>query len=288
MSNVQDNVSVVVVARHGERLDYYYHYNTDESMNGFNWLATAERPFDPPLTDHGKEQAKTLGRHLTSELLQLGLPSISEIYTSPLLRCRQTACGARSGLGGDENAIPVRVEPALVESINECWYRSWALPGSDGSWGYLVNGEDYYDVNTIHPLAKQPVQTLLEEWTSDEHIDKSYTSKTSISEPYCFYPRHLETSAQQRQRMKEVVSSVHQAGKTVLLVSHGGPVTHLFEELVGRNWHFFGEAGYCSYSIYKKTSSQSGSDKWEPVQINQSKHLEEKLVGPQYVTDGDP
>jgi broad specificity phosphatase PhoE len=288
MSTIDHNVSVIVVARHGERLDYYIRDNPNVSNNVTNWVANAERPFDPPLTDHGKEQAKKLGQHLSNELLQLGFPSISEIYTSPLLRCRQTSFAARSGLGNDEGTIPVRVEEALVESINEHWYRSWALPGADGTWGYCIDDKDSYDVETIHPLAKQPVQTLLDEWISDDQIDKSYTSKTSIMEPYCFHPPHLESSAEQRKRMKGVVSSVHKPGTTVMLVSHGGPVTHLFEELVGESWHIHGEATYCSYSIYKKTKSETGDDTWESVQINQSKHLKEMLVGHQYITDDDP
>jgi broad specificity phosphatase PhoE len=277
MRNIDQKVSVVVVARHGERLDYYIRDNPNVSNHVTNWVATAERPFDPPLTDHGKEQAMKLGQHLSNELLQLGLPSISEIYTSPLLRCRQTACAARSRLvGNDESTIPVRVEPALVESLSEPWYRSWALPGADGTWGFHIFGSrGSYDVNKIHPLAKQPVQTLLEDWKSDEQIDKSYTCKTSILKPYCFHPRHFERSAERRKRIKGVVSSVHIPGTTVLLVSHGGPVTHLFEELVGESRHIHGEATYCSYSIYKKTKSETGDDTWEPVQINQSNYLNE-------------
>jgi broad specificity phosphatase PhoE len=290
MNHLLQNASVIVVGRHGERLDYFMRDNPNVSTNEINWVATAERPFDPPLTDHGREQAKALGLHLNTELSRLNLPGISEIYTSPLLRCRQTACGVRSGLGSNctnecDSGVPVRVEPGLVESINESWYRSWALPGSDGTWGY---GEEAYDVKTIHSMAKQPVQELLEEWKSDAEIDQSYIPKTSITAPYTFYPPRLESSAAQRQRMKEVVTQVQQQGRTVMLVSHGGPVTHLFEELMGQHWCIHGEATYCSYSIYKKITSETGNDTWEAIQINQSKHLHEKLVGHNYICDADP
>jgi broad specificity phosphatase PhoE len=291
MNHLLPKASVIVVARHGERLDYFTRDNPNYKPNEINWVATAERPFDPPLTDHGKEQAKTLGRHLTTELSKLNLPSVSEIYTSPLLRCRQTACSVRSELGSTSNeasVIPVRVEPGLVESINECWYRSWALPGSDGTWGYCIDDKAAYDVKTIHPMAKQPVQELLEEWKSDVEIDQSYTPKTSITAPYTFDPPCLESSAAQRQRMKEVVTQVHEPGQTIMLVSHGGPVTHLFEELMGQSWLFHGEATYCSYSIYKRIPSEKGVDTWEAIQINQSKHLHEMLVAHRYISDGDP
>jgi hypothetical protein len=53
-------VAVVVVARHGERLDYV------SRESGGNWVSTSERPFDPPLTKQGIEQAVFLGRHLAS------------------------------------------------------------------------------------------------------------------------------------------------------------------------------------------------------------------------------
>ena len=290
MNHVLQKVSIIVVARHGERLDYVTRDNPNFDTNEVNWVATAKRPFDPPLTDHGKEQAKTLGRHLSKELSKLKLPDVSEIYTSPLLRCRQTACGVRSGLGSSdfEHTIPVRVEPGLVESINASWYRSWALPGSDGTWGYCINDEAAYDVKTIHPMAKQPVQELLDEWKSDAEIDQSYEAKTSIAEPYTFHPLCLESSAAQRQRMKEVVTQVQEPGKTIMLVSHGGPVTHLFEELMDKNWYVHGEATYCSYSIYKRIPSETGRDMWEAIQINQSKHLHEMLVGHRYINDGDP
>jgi broad specificity phosphatase PhoE len=277
-----EDSSVIVVARHGERLDYYVRDYPDFAKGETNWVATAPRPFDPPLTSHGQKQAVKLGQHLVSELSKLGLPRISEIYTSPLLRCRQTAGGARDGLVEDAQTIPVRVEPGLMESINEYWYRSWALPGSDGSWGYGIDDDMAYDVETVHALAKQPVQTLLEEWKSDQRLDHSHITKTSIVEPYCFYPPHLETSSQQADRLKQVVSSTSQPGKTVLLVSHGGPVTHLYEMLTGNNWYVHGEATYCSYSIYKK--KRTGTDyTWEPIQANQSNYLKETHRGGEYI-----
>jgi broad specificity phosphatase PhoE len=280
MSSIPDNVSVIVVARHGERLDYYINNNPDYKTEETDWIATAERPFDPPLTNYGKEQARALGYHLRDELVKLGFPSISEIYTSPLLRCRQTSWYVRMGLGikQSEPLIPVRVEYGLMESINDSWYRSWALPGSDGTWGYFVNDDPSYDVETIHPMAKQPVQELLKDWKKDHLIDRNYVSKTSIEAPYRFYPACLETSEQQRRRMKEVFSQVQKPGKTVMMVSHGGPVSHLFEELRGDDWEHHGEATYCSYSIYKRIATEKGTDTIEAVQINQSDHIDNALV----------
>ena len=283
--------SIVIVARHGERLDYV----TRDA--GGNWTATADRPFDTPLTDHGKEQGYKLGKHLSKETERLKLSGISEIYSSPFLRCRQTAVAALKGAlekSQDPTAIPpVRVELGLAESINESWYRSWALPGSNGTWGYLPPGVDrknhVVDPESLHPLSKQQVQPLLDWKASIENggdeeslrLSLSYESKTSLDTPYCYHPRLLESGEDQRRRMLHAVETVREPGKTVLLVSHGGPVTHLYEELTGNPWHVHGESTYCCYSIYKK----SGDGRWETLAVNESDYLHENMVTERHVSD---
>lgn len=42
----------LIIIRHGERLD-----NVDP-----DWERTAERPYDPPLTEDGKEEVRTVGQ----------------------------------------------------------------------------------------------------------------------------------------------------------------------------------------------------------------------------------
>jgi broad specificity phosphatase PhoE len=277
--------TVVVVARHGERLDYILR------DAGKNWVATAERPYDPPLSDHGHGQGATLGRHLHAELVRRRLPPISAIYTSPFLRCRQTAVSAYLGIteaAGESEPLPekVRVEPGLAESINEQWYRSWSLPGSNGTWGFRLNGFKTYDPDTLHPLAKRPVQPLLENWKNDETVDTSYQPKTAITEPYCFHPTHLETRQDQRRRMVQTLEAVSETGKTVMVVSHGGPVTHLYEELTGNHWTKHGESTYCCYSIYKKKKEEDQDGRqWEPVTVNRSNYLHEKLTPERHVSN---
>jgi hypothetical protein len=80
--------AVVVTARHGERLDYI------TRAAGQNWIFGAERLWDTPLTDHGKVHGVKLGKHLAA-LDRLQLPPVSAIYSSPFLRCRQTAISAK-------------------------------------------------------------------------------------------------------------------------------------------------------------------------------------------------
>ncbi len=277
--------SIVIVARHGERLDYV------TRDNGGNWVATAERPFDTPLTTHGEQQGFKLGIQLATETKRLGIPPVTEIYASPFLRTRQTAVAASQGLfsAGCEPHIKIKIEPGLAESFNESWYLSWAIPGSDGTWGYRPDGvtraTHVIHPDTLHPSAKVPVKELLQ-WkhlTSKEdvglveNIDEAYESKTSVTNPYTFFPKNLESSEDQRKRMLHAVEEVMEPGKTILLVSHGGPVTHLYEELTGNPWHAHGPSTFCCYSIYKHRPA-NGNSSWEAIVVNESKYLHETMV----------
>ena len=64
----------VWIARHGNRIDFV---NPD-------WFLTAERPYDPHLSEDGHVQAKQLANRLKGE-------GISHIFASPFLRTVQTA-----------------------------------------------------------------------------------------------------------------------------------------------------------------------------------------------------
>ena len=298
----------VVVARHGERLDY-----VSRDDLGVNWTAEADRPYDPPLTEHGKAQAEKLGQHLARELERLGIPPISFMYTSPFLRCRETSLSAQKGLQSllavgttsgpscAASAPPIRVEYGLCESFNEKWFRSWSLPGADGTWGFQLNGRPDYDPETLHPWSRQPVQELplFEDWkVTTGGLDLEYEPKTRIESPFTFDPLNLETRKQQCDRMKAVIETVSNDGECVMLISHGAPVLHLFEELTGQPWKDHGQSVYCCYSIYKYVVTTHGDDPsngignekatiektWVPVAINESNYLLETLQGDNYIT----
>ena len=119
----------LVIVRHGERTDYV----TD------GWTAAAPRPWDPPLTPKGHEQATLAGAAIAAHLEAHGLPPVSEIYTvtpphplpppsrrsltlpsclqSPLLRCAETAIGIAAEVG----VSTVAPDIDLVETICENW-----------------------------------------------------------------------------------------------------------------------------------------------------------------------
>ena len=92
----------IYIIRHGMRLD---HENR-------SWKNTAERKFDPPLSEKGEREAK-----LTAQAL-LGLETeISALYASPLLRTIQTAQHLSTVLD-----LPIQLEGGIAEWLNPKWY----------------------------------------------------------------------------------------------------------------------------------------------------------------------
>ncbi|MBW4612021.1 MAG: histidine phosphatase family protein [Desmonostoc vinosum HA7617-LM4] len=90
---------IVWIARHANRLDFV---NPD-------WFLTAERRYDPPLSDDGILQAKQLARRLKRE-------NIAHIFASPFLRTVQTANAVAEVLD-----LPIKLETGLSEWLNPAW-----------------------------------------------------------------------------------------------------------------------------------------------------------------------
>lgn len=89
----------VWISRHGNRLDFV---NPE-------WFNTAERPYDPPLSEDGIEQARQLGQRLVGE-------GITHIFVSPFLRTVQTANEVANILD-----LPMKLESGLSEWLNPAW-----------------------------------------------------------------------------------------------------------------------------------------------------------------------
>ena len=305
---------ILVAARHGEREDYI------QRDAGRNWIPTAHRPWDPPLSAAGHEQVRELGRRVARTLREQGLPPVSVVYASPLLRCCQTAAGAILGLedegakGGDSGtcsgastpALQINIEHGIVESLCEKWYRSWALPGADGTWGYcpdrpMVEGGNVWDVDTemLHPKAKVSAHELFlppaemedrlrqtcgeaMQSRSTDIVNASYTtSAVPLTDDFCWGTFESRKMQLARARALADTLAARHPNETVLLLSHGSPVTHTFEAVTGKDWRVHGVCGYASFSVYQhETTSDDGSgDKatpfvcWrEPLVVNNSTH----------------
>ena len=98
----------IYIIRHGFRLDH-----EDRS-----WKATAERPFDAPLSETGHLQARKTG-------VALKEAGITAIYSSPLRRAVQTATHVANKLD-----LPIHLENGIVEWLNPKWYdyTPWQIP----------------------------------------------------------------------------------------------------------------------------------------------------------------
>ena len=259
MSSCSTHEGCLIAARHGEREDYV------QRDNGGNWIPTTQRPWDPPLSAAGHEQVRALGRRVARRLRENMLPPVTAVYSSPLLRCCQTAAGAIIGLEEDgaaaADALKIRIEPGIVESLCEKWYRSWCLPGSDGTWGYVPSvaaegssNKWEVDVSTINSNAKIPatdlflfpadVEERLKESCGDSIktrqggiIDMEYTTPaiSLIEEGFCW--NNFESRKMQLSRAEAVTKAMaaRHPGETILLLSHGSPVTHIFEAIANKD-----------------------------------------------------
>ncbi|KAG7342182.1 hypothetical protein IV203_007274 [Nitzschia inconspicua] len=114
--------------------------------------------------------------------------------------------------------------------------------------------------------------------------DTEYESSTAIEKEFGLKPKCLlETQREQEDRMYQVlntkIASCMEEGdnRTLLMISHGGPVTHLYTKLTGKNWHSHGESKYCCYSIYQFDLNESNHDMptCVPLLVNESKYLED-------------
>ncbi|RUT06139.1 phosphoglycerate mutase [Dulcicalothrix desertica PCC 7102] len=90
---------IIWIARHANRLDFV---NPD-------WFLTAERRYDPPLSEDGFIQAQQLANRLKGE-------KIHHIFVSPFLRTVQTAHAIADVLN-----LPIKLETGLSEWLNPDW-----------------------------------------------------------------------------------------------------------------------------------------------------------------------
>lgn len=273
---------VVVMARHGERQDYV------DKACGKNWIPTTNRPWDPPLSQNGVQTSRSMGRAICTFLETHGLPPVTRVYSSPLIRCRQTAAAAIESINQDDDAIQlkVQVEDGLMESVNASWYGSWCLSTSDSTWGFRPWNADAsrrlhlheIDDQDIHEAAKKPIQELLDRnllydqddaFLSDA-MSVEYKSKSKLEKPYCW--GYYETRQEQRTRMRKTMELLSKENETTLCVSHGGPITHLYEELTENSWSEHGESTYTCISIYVQ---ESIAGEWKPLVVNDSTHVDE-------------
>ena len=103
--------NTIWIARHGNRQDFV---NPD-------WMKTAERPYDPGLSEDGVVQARQLAERLLQE-------EIGALFASPFLRAVETANQIAELLD-----LPIYIEPGISEWFNPEWFPEAprTAPGSE-------------------------------------------------------------------------------------------------------------------------------------------------------------
>ena len=147
---------IVWVARHGNRLDFV---NPE-------WFNTAQRPYDPPLSDDGVIQAQQLGQRLKSA-------NIAHIFSSPFLRTVQTADQVAQALD-----LPIKLEAGLSEWLNPEWMKqkpetlspealAQKYPLIDRRYSSRVVPQYPESNETVMQRSAQTVRQLVEEFLED-------------------------------------------------------------------------------------------------------------------------
>ena len=147
---------IVWVARHGNRLDFV---NPE-------WFNTAQRPYDPPLSDDGVVQAQQLGQRLKSE-------NITHIFSSPFLRTVQTAAQVAQALD-----LPIKLEAGLSEWLNPEWMKqkpeilslqalAQKYPRIDRHYSSRVVPQYPESNETVMGRTAQTVRQFVEEFSED-------------------------------------------------------------------------------------------------------------------------
>ena len=280
----------VLIARHAERVDYAV-----RNAEGRSWQASAQRPWDTPITDAGVLQANALGRAIARHSAALGLPPLTRIFCSPLLRCVQTAAAALDALGPE---LRICVEPALRETAGEDWYRSWAVEGADGTWGGPESCRAGVAPASLRPEAKLPSDGAAHDWlcadtallrerlaSAEAGTPPSAAGRLvdeyrpfSFSEPmgaHCW--GDFESEQMQVARLGRFFDHIAALypDETILLLSHGGPSASLFRHSQ-RGVAPAGGWKVCKYcGLYALQRRSAEGEEWAALLEAEDGHLAE-------------
>jgi broad specificity phosphatase PhoE len=144
---------VIWLLRHGNREDF-----VDP-----DWVATATRPLDPGLSPQGTEQARAAGDRLRDA-------GIQRIFTSPYLRCAQTA-----HLVAERIEAPVHLEPGLGELNHPDW--SDGLPS-------LLSAHDLTSLTGPFDASHQVIHDRRYPETIDEAFARAARTAREIAARY--------------------------------------------------------------------------------------------------------
>eukprot|EP01062_Namystynia_karyoxenos_P026863 TRINITY_DN20748_c0_g1_i1.p1 TRINITY_DN20748_c0_g1~~TRINITY_DN20748_c0_g1_i1.p1 ORF type:complete len:311 (+),score=90.88 TRINITY_DN20748_c0_g1_i1:73-933(+) len=253
----------VLLVRHAEREDYV----AEDKQVWFGGPGK-ERPWDTPITEYGKAQARAAGKRLRDATgpdgaLRVARPT--RVFSSPFCRCVQTAVEIARELEIPE----VLVEEGLSESMIEAWFRSWAVPGANSTWG----GPPHSPLGT--PVDGSELRV--------EALDPARCFRTAaelhaeVSEMVC--PKHVslyrhhptdvkwgnfETHEHVVERMTRTIRTRHaeRPGESSVYVSHSGTTARAAEHLTGRGGSY--DVGYCATYVALPVEAAAGVEPERP------------------------
>jgi len=173
-------------------------------------------------------------------LIENGLPPVSRALSSPFVRCVDTCSRAAIASGYPGKLC---IEPAIAETVCDEWYYSWAIPGADANWAgpsHCRVGNRKVPLDKMHPAALRPVGTLFlnpEDLNAPEHcgpsgVDLNYVPVVAASDlTRSAYKQESKAEASQKLAVLECCEALY-PGETVLLCSHGGPCSEMYEHLI--------------------------------------------------------
>jgi broad specificity phosphatase PhoE len=124
----------VWIARHGHRFDFAYP----------EWFLTAERRYDPALSDEGFVQVQQLANRLQQE-------PIDHLFCSPFLRAIQTAHPISQVL-----ELPIKIERGLGEWLNPDWMTEYpqTSPLEDLTQKYAIDQSYFSRLIATYPESE--------------------------------------------------------------------------------------------------------------------------------------
>ncbi|CAF0749399.1 unnamed protein product [Adineta ricciae] len=256
----------LLVLRHGERLDRYYSsqwlrqaFDKDGNFCRFSPILPETLPFrasirdfdlDPPLTYKGLKDAFHTGTVLRDKAIH-----ITYCYSSPALRCVQTASKILEGLQL-QNKLKIRIEPGLFECTG--WYTA---------------------SETSNVLTMPRFMTKKELIENKYSIDKHYTEHMTIAEvsqfetELEFYQRsHAVTASLMKMHEAEYISQIQQGQLSpqyhlhILFIAHAPSLETCTRKLCGGKFrpdtlpHVIRNVDFLTMTVIEKTDNNA--DKW--------------------------
>lgn len=200
----RENAAELFIVRHGD------------AIPGADEIIPSGIYDDLPLSRLGREQARWLAD-------RLGVLSFNAIYSSPLLRCRQTA---------EPLAERLRLTPMIVEDLKE------VRLGNVRPWP-----EDKTDLAALTAALQERQQEIVRLAGSTGHWDAIPGSELSKD----FRRRVVEAC--------DTIASRH-IGQRVLIFAHGGVVNAYAAETLGLERDFFYPAANTSITVVRVAGKQ--------------------------------